>query len=664
MATQAFSSPVPLTSDEEEFMKHEHERVKLTDSQQKAFDIWAGPKDPDVSDAKYWIEKNTELDFNAFSFKCLNLLIKQAVWRYHHCSFKWWLKVKDDSIATKWKSEALTIDWASYIENAHFTPSMADACISELRKKAEVYEQTGLMPVYDYCTAVIKSDSILNPEFAKCIQDAVKPLEDVPSDCKDWHPNSNDQVLDLVHPSLWPLVYGSSKVLHDRTIGVDDALEYCDMGTTIRQPTKAEATLSPATSWRSTSRNKVLSREFQWLPCDVDLDRITGKAKIASYINNLHPVEQAHLYPIIEKLIEKSLPAWDLLYNWEDKFAIQRLVTSNVQKPVCPCPEICGRRRACRPQARPLAEGEVPRNRKDLGRNARDKAWFRETHGPALPDADPEAKDHVKFAACDIRSSGFFGCKDRCQVIVKLANIHLTPENPEYKGGSWHTEGLLNEHIVSTALYYYDCENITDCTLNFRTCANREDLDDSGSRTSLDYEQYDWWSIKQAFAIEPRGHTFQNVGSVQTKGGRALFFPNLLQHQVSPFKLADPSKPGHRKIVALFLVDPAIPIISTSNVPPQQKHWWPAEPKTGPLPAPASDDQGLIQWETAQEEWVDSEDAWLKARESWEQSLSRDKWPIGMEQAKELRKELMAERTWMKEKEADWLKTEWNFCEH
>ncbi|KAK1724286.1 uncharacterized protein BDZ83DRAFT_579104, partial [Colletotrichum acutatum] len=154
-------------------------------------------------------------------------------------------------------------------------------------------------------------------------------------------------------------------------------------------------------------------------------------------------------------------------------------------------------------------------------------------------------------------------------------------------------------------------------------------------------EQYDWWSIKQAFAIEPRGHTIQNVGSVHTRGGRALFFPNLLQHQVSPFELADPSKPGHRKIVALFLVDPAIPIISTSNVPPQQKHWWPAEPKTDSLLASTSDDQGLIQWE-----------------------MVRKEWPIGMEQAKELRKELMAERTWMKEKEASWLKTEWNFCEH
>jgi hypothetical protein len=29
------------------------------------------------------------------------------------------------------------------------------------------------------------------------------------------------------------------------------------------------------------------------------------------------------------------------------------------------------------------------------------------------------------------------------QVIVKLANIHLTPEKSTYDGGSWHVEVLL-----------------------------------------------------------------------------------------------------------------------------------------------------------------------------------------------------------------------------
>ncbi|KAG5635662.1 hypothetical protein H0H81_010498 [Sphagnurus paluster] len=65
------------------------------------------------------------------------------------------------------------------------------------------------------------------------------------------------------------------------------------------------------------------------------------------------------------------------------------------------------------------------------------------------------------------------------QVIVKLANIHLTPEKPTYEGGAWHVEGkrvsslsfvlsralshvlkMQNEHICASAVYYYDSENI------------------------------------------------------------------------------------------------------------------------------------------------------------------------------------------------------------
>ena len=31
----------------------------------------------------------------------------------------------------------------------------------------------------------------------------------------------------------------------------------------------------------------------------------------------------------------------------------------------------------------------------------------------------------------------------KMQVIVKLANIVLTPDKPEYMGGTWHVEGCL-----------------------------------------------------------------------------------------------------------------------------------------------------------------------------------------------------------------------------
>lgn len=58
----------------------------------------------------------------------------------------------------------------------------------------------------------------------------------------------------------------------------------------------------------------------------------------------------------------------------------------------------------------------------------------------------PEPKDYVtptedRHDFCyDLKSE--FDDKG-LQVIVKLANIHLTPEKPEYEGGTWHVEGQL-----------------------------------------------------------------------------------------------------------------------------------------------------------------------------------------------------------------------------
>ena len=60
----------------------------------------------------------------------------------------------------------------------------------------------------------------------------------------------------------------------------------------------------------------------------------------------------------------------------------------------------------------------------------------------------------------------------KLQVIVKLANIHLTPESPEYKGGVWHVEGMQNESIVASGIYYYDNNNISESRLSFRLKSN------------------------------------------------------------------------------------------------------------------------------------------------------------------------------------------------
>lgn len=45
----------------------------------------------------------------------------------------------------------------------------------------------------------------------------VSKLENVPDSQKDWHPGSDKQVLDLVHPSLYCLVYGVSQIYNPVT---------------------------------------------------------------------------------------------------------------------------------------------------------------------------------------------------------------------------------------------------------------------------------------------------------------------------------------------------------------------------------------------------------------------------------------------------------------
>ena len=81
--------------------------------------------------------------------------------------------------------------------------------------------------------------------------------------------------------------------------------------------------------------------------------------------------------------------------------------------------------------------------------------------------------------------------------------------------------------------------------------------------------------VQKTFGIDPDGPLLHNLGTVVTKTGRCIAFPNIYQHQVQPFALSDPSRSGHRKILAFFLVDPSLehPRPSTTVVPPQQREW-------------------------------------------------------------------------------------------
>ena len=122
---------------------------------------------------------------------------------------------------------------------------------------------------------VVKSDTTVSPDLKAELRIACKSLEDIPTSLKDWHPGSDDKVLDLVHPSLFPLIYGRSRVLPTGEVGLQDCTEYIGKGEVVKPPASSdtEENLSYLYGFSGNARTKYWSQDFQWLPCDVELPK-------------------------------------------------------------------------------------------------------------------------------------------------------------------------------------------------------------------------------------------------------------------------------------------------------------------------------------------------------------------------------------------------------
>lgn len=195
-------------------------------------------------------------------------------------------------------------------------------CIRELRAKAKYFNKTGLIPTLDAAASVAKSDTLVDESLHNALRAAFCKLEEDQKDDPDWHPRTNGKVQDLVHPSLYPLVYGRTRVFKDEVVGVDDAIDkWAGSGDVIPQlepetkPTRRQPRWSEDDHTTSIGGSRVhpsyWSTKYQWLPANVKFQD-DGTVKFTSYINNLHPGKHQDIYGTIEKLIEKSLPAWDL----------------------------------------------------------------------------------------------------------------------------------------------------------------------------------------------------------------------------------------------------------------------------------------------------------------------------------------------------------------
>lgn len=278
------------------------------------------------------------------------------------------------------------------------TLKMRKCVISELQHRAEHFQETKAVMVFDAC---VKSDNVIPSHLREALVRAAHTLEENQPAYKSEELKSFRKV-DLVDPNYVPLIYGRSRILTDRHVGLQDCIPVAGAGETL----SVCVICHPDGPWYDTG--------YQQLPCDISL--LDGRCQIVSYINDAHPVHHQGLYFVIEEILTRVVPLLNeaLAYH-ESRLRI-----------------------------------ELPQNLNESADNYGFEIMFGEdagfcnwsnSNGAELPEPFSESQNPISG---DDKGANSLQMKlqDRgLQIIVRIESVELTPAKPEMAEDEWHLEG-------------------------------------------------------------------------------------------------------------------------------------------------------------------------------------------------------------------------------
>lgn len=325
------------------------------------------------------------------------------------------------------------------------TQNMANWIIDELRFKSALYEHSGAIALYN--GDVTKSDINVDDDFRLRLLNAVNRLQDVPQEMRFYNPGTGYKQEDLVPVAFCCLIYGRSRALPDKIIGVEDSLKYIGQGEIIPVPEDTGITREDITTRVATQVDIVTrpySRRFQMLPFEMNLGE-DGKWHITSYINNVHPNKHSELYELIEELFNKVTdqleitltPLKDMLhsrarieYRKAEYYPLPKEVEEQTPKPGVREAEIefedrlqswrMANLKAVQPDCGKFIPWAVPQ-------------WM--MNNIPMDLSTPLRVEQEVLLAKDYAKHGL-------QLFVRIFNIHLSPDKPAFESG-WHGAGQM-----------------------------------------------------------------------------------------------------------------------------------------------------------------------------------------------------------------------------
>ncbi|KAJ2022260.1 hypothetical protein GGI06_001894 [Coemansia sp. S85] len=205
-------------------------------------------------------------------------------------------------------------DWAAKAKAEKVTDLEFRYVLAELEFYASLHSPKSNIRL-SAADGVWLSDSLIAAETAKELREHAAVLENVPDSQKDWHPKARSRVLNLIDPSLYPLIYTLSWLHRQPIASPRAALTLETLG---EQPGNLDewrralggtGDNRPKYHLSVVDEKKALyaSGKFSWLPSEFCVDN-SGGVTIESYSNNLHPVRHAALYSTIASVFAKFLP--------------------------------------------------------------------------------------------------------------------------------------------------------------------------------------------------------------------------------------------------------------------------------------------------------------------------------------------------------------------
>ncbi|KAK6532806.1 hypothetical protein TWF281_006980 [Arthrobotrys megalospora] len=472
------------------------------------------------------------LDTHRFRFK--ELCERELSIRWASVAFReqpdWTEKLKDRSFVVDWLRQRQQSDFDQYSDS---DPTLKPLVwgrdditmwfneLAAYKHYVRRLQKQGLKIEPD-TEAVWRGDELVDEKTREELIDAAATLENMPEDQKLWRPHTNEMIFDLVDPSMWPIIYNQTTTPEGNRID----------------------------NYSSDGR-KFSSKMYCWLPSEFEISGDGKNTKIASYINNLaSPQEETVFVPILERVFTAFIPLFNhVLAEVERKlWAGSRCVDPTPWRSRVHDSTLIASKEACMQASKNLLDqmekdGTMTDDIEKIGVPIHPKPKNNTEYRSMFP-----VKNSWRLISDAVwkppKISRFNKLEGRtANVIVRMMNIELSPENPRWDGEEWHLDGTLNERIIATGVYYYAQENIGETYLALRRR-------DRGIQATVPIE-IEW---------------------IKTKENRAIVYPNFYEHRIPAFSLIDKTKPGYSKLLIFYYCDPwqrsALP--TTRIVLPQQ----------------------------------------------------------------------------------------------